>query len=407
MIAKNNTKSTTKLLLFFKYFWVIVILPKAVQFFALGMFLLIALNNEKIRICRTTIYFVFGLVIQLFAIVVKVVLSKPDASRIFAAVNTLGIWVIALLFFELYRIKVFSEFELKLLNQYIRFNLFVFICIYVFSLIYKENYVTVFGFKLWLKSYSYLDYGSQYRFVGFLESKLSSTHMFHFMIPLLYITLKGEKNTWKTVFLVLASFIATLSGYSRIGMITCSVLLFGYIFGILQKSFLTRKMVHLTMWLFFAVVIMLGLINYDGITQELYDLIYSRAGSTNARVALYKETLNTVMNDSPIIGMGIKEIMIGGFLPLGSHCTYLGILFKCGILGSAFFAFGFVSVIRKIWDTQKRKKDFIGLMVMFISYFGFIVFADIDGANWYIVGVMSLWGMLCNIHQLNDEDKTM
>jgi hypothetical protein len=80
-----------------------------------------------------------------------------------------------------------------------------------------------------------------------------------------------------------------------------------------------------------------------------------RAGTSMSRLELYKYTFDTVMQKNPIIGMGAKP-RIGDFkIPVGSHSTYLSLLFKTGFLGLlTFVAFQFHLIYT--WLKVKRLK---------------------------------------------------
>ena len=76
-----------------------------------------------------------------------------------------------------------------------------------------------------------------------------------------------------------------------------------------------------------------------------------------------------------------------GVYPLGSHCTYLGILYKAGILGGISAAIGFATAIIMIIRKSLKSKDCFALLIVCLTALLMLFFAveDIDGADWLIV----------------------
>ena len=58
-----------------------------------------------------------------------------------------------------------------------------------------------------------------------------------------------------------------------------------------------------------------------------------RAGSSETRFALYSFQIERVLEQSPLLGLGVKERIAQFAVPIGSHSTYFGALYKTGLIG--------------------------------------------------------------------------
>ena len=141
--------------------------------------------------------------------------------------------------------------------------------------------------------------------------------------------------------------------------------------------------------------------------KELYEAFYSffnsRGGSNEARFEVYTRSINKAWTESPLIGIGIKY-MVDGFIPYGSHSTYIGVFYKVGIIGSVAFAIGIWNEISYVRRRLKCNEYGLYIFLQFLLYFFFLVFADIDGVNWVMVSIVSMWGTISRL-ELNNNKK--
>lgn len=395
-IKKNTFEHKQRLFMFFKYFWLIVILPKYLQLIFLTVLLIYIIEPQKHTFSVTSMWLLGGVVIQLMAMALRIITTAQDTTRVFAAINTTAIWVIGVFFYEAYKNREFSSEELDYLHRLLLINLFVFSCLFVFSLFYKGNVIQLFGYPLVLKRVDYFSSGNGTRFSAFMDTPLSTAHMFQFTIPMLYLSSSKKRPPIYEIIITFIAYIGTMSGHSRMGMLTCTVVMTGYLLIILQGSMLSKKQRIGIMVLSAFIIALLTLIFYRQIINELYSLFNSRVGSNRARFALYKETIDTVTQESILFGIGIKEISSSTALPLGSHSTYLGLFFKSGIFGSALFLTGLISVVTMLIRNKRKSLYFAEIILMILPYFVFMISADIDGTDWVIVGVFSAWGLYSN-----------
>jgi len=98
-------------------------------------------------------------------------------------------------------------------------------------------------------------------------------------------------------------------------------------------------------------VIMLCIISLPFLGIITASFVEIRTGSSEQRFQLYEYQTEEVYERSPVIGLGVKE-RIGPFdVPLGSHSTYLGAIYKTGFLGGI-LVLGFQLVVLGSWIIQ-------------------------------------------------------
>jgi len=138
---------------------------------------------------------------------------------------------------------------------------------------------------------------------------------------------------------------------------------------------------------------------YGEKTEELiFTLINSRAGSNNTRMQIYSESIVLTFTKSPIWGLGIKKISESGY-PLGSHSTYIGVFYKTGIIGTLIFTGVLISIIRiliKVHNKTTFQAEAIFLLMLLLEF----AVEDIDGADWVIVLLFAIIGIIANRYKL-------
>jgi len=121
---------------------------------------------------------------------------------------------------------------------------------------------------------------------------------------------------------------------------------------------------------------------FSGLYLEIYDTIMSivnmREGSNNTRMSIYLNSIEMALYRNPFIGVGIKDY-VNGF-PLGSHCTYIGVFFKTGLIGLGLFMFIILLLTEKILKSKESR--FVKFIFLYFAVF--FIFEDLDGANWLI-----------------------
>ena len=379
----------------FKYLWIIILLPKVLQFVFYGCVLLHFIFRKRIRKFPLSSVFLLGMVcIQGVAICQQCLLGKANLSRFLAALNTAGIWLIAVLLF-VYCYTYVRKDMLLLISKYLAFDIGILIFLYFLSLNVEMQTITILGQTYALKRMDYLASGTTTRFAAFTETVLGPSHLFcmGFPISLIYVK-KWKSNMVKLAYCVLA-YMAVFATHSRIGQLVCAaVLLFGLWYLFMMDS---KGILHLNRKAQVCIIIVLAMFcmgfviqNYESLAVWFMRLLHSRSGSNNARFSIYRESIKMAFQESPIIGIGIKY-MLGSF-PYGSHCTYIGVFYKTGFAGFICFILGFEELFRKLW--KDNIKQYSMIIYSFLLYLVMLIFADIDGSNWSIVSWFVVWGIM-------------
>ena len=112
------------------------------------------------------------------------------------------------------------------------------------------------------------------------------------------------------------------------------------------------------------------------------ELLAMREGSNSTRMEIYRESMECFLKN-PLIGCGIKEIGRMGY-PLGSHSSYLGFLYKTGILGALAAVAALIkqaSLLLKRLLRSRQAQNAVCLLFVLLML-GYYIFEDIDGCDW-------------------------
>lgn len=136
---------------------------------------------------------------------------------------------------------------------------------------------------------------------------------------------------------------------------------------------------------FLAGILATPLINFLETFREQFRSV--RASSSEVRETLGRIALYRWWNDAPIWGHGITETRgpaVSKLMPIGSHHTWFGILFRQGLVGSIAFAFPLLlSFIDLLLKTQKSKTAKVGLNILLVLFL--FTFAETIGSLAYIL----------------------
>ena len=137
-------------------------------------------------------------------------------------------------------------------------------------------------------------------------------------------------------------------------------------------------------------------------------MLLARAGSNLCRLTIYESSIKLTIERSPVIGMGIKDMLSTLPYPYGSHSSYIGYFYKAGILGGIIYLCSFMIYAYKLFKWKKRDIGdytlFICIMLMLI----WMILEDLDGANWGICYAFILMGYTsCKLNCGNTEIEGM
>ena len=99
------------------------------------------------------------------------------------------------------------------------------------------------------------------------------------------------------------------------------------------------------------------------------------------RSAIYSLSINRTIDDSLLIGNGIKEIFNG--YPLGSHSTFIGFFYKTGLIGTIVAITAFALLYIEFYRILRQEEKVIYLISAFCVLI-FMMTEDLDGANWLL-----------------------
>ena len=384
----------------FAFLWVLILLPKAAQFAVLFAIAAGLVLSNKARLMERAIptyalFFILGFLVHGVSILAQCASGVADLDRLLAAINTLLIWVIAIIFHLKYRFHVVDRHFVDKVYRLALLAFAILIAVYCLSLIYDHNIINVGGYQLHLKRLDYLDTGTTTRFAGLMETVLGPSHMYSILAPILVVCARGDyRKTLCSIAALLLGLYVVVQTHSRIGLVVCTaicILSVGYLLCTVGKY---RVLFQAIAAISIATLLIFAVLNIPKIMELMSDLFFSRAGSNSARFGIYENSIEVTLEKSPIVGMGIKY-MLGDF-PYGSHCTYIGIFYKTGFLGSVFFLLGFLGMLAGCFSTLKRGGYGIAVVLSVASYFGLLIFADLDGSNWVICLAFATWGLLSN-----------
>ena len=380
-----------------KYLWVLILLPKPLQLCVFGIVAVRLLHKKLVRLPIDNIALLLcgGAMVQLAAIVVQVVFGNPSFDRVAAALNTCLMWFIGAVFYWNARVEPWNSNELRLLVRYLLLDLLILALLYCAYLIYPNVSFSFLGQTYKLSGGDFMDLGegsAGYRFRGFMETYLSPSHLFLVAVPIVALGVeKGCVKKRMAFFIVIAAYVAVMESHSRMGMITCTAMILLMVFHLLavvdEKGQLSRVFAILC---FFALVAFC-VSHWSGLQEYFSNFFNSRTGSNSLRFSLYRESLRMVLENQPLIGMGIKYSYTIA-VPYGSHCTYIGLLYKGGLIGGLLIFSGLVGIIRRCLTAEFATP----VKVILLLYPVFLLFADLDSANWVIAIAFIAWGIACS-----------
>lgn len=169
--------------------------------------------------------------------------------------------------------------------------------------------------------------------------------------------------------------------------------------------FLVQKK-HAGLWIFFMAAL---LIFAAPLIHQFMDwLMGLRQGSTTGRIHLYEYSLRQLEGIDWILGKGVKAREGHFVIPVGSHSTYISMLYKTGVMGFLGFLALQASVLWR-WLTLRRYvvNDPVqfafwrGLGAVLISMSMWMVTEDIDAPQFLAFLYFSLMGIFEGLYREN------
>lgn len=374
--------------------WLIAILPKSLQL-VFFLFWLTVVAIADIRDASKTQRIDFGLAMLMSMIAVHILSIAlnsygADQDRVMAACNTVSIWFISVAIFFFYSRGATS---LRIAAHAALFNVLVAVGLAI-AASFADLSFTFLSDERRLNVDNWINGDRGERFVGFLEYSNLVSLMYFVMFPLsLYCVRLWKNPILKYGYCILAMY-PVFEASSRSGMLLATVELL-IAFAYLAHTRAGSRVQLKSMLLLGILLVLLVVVNWGMIVEAVSSLLASRQGSNVTRSLLYSRSIQDVFDSSPLIGRGIKfvEFPFGDSIPLGSHSTYIGILYKTGILGFTmwFLALMYELAILLRCSVDRNTKVFI---LAFLSVFIiFLAIEDVDGSNWSLATTFIVAGV--------------
>jgi hypothetical protein len=312
------------------------------------------------------------------SIIYRLIITQ-STERVMAAINTVGIGYVATL---IYLIIVNVDFESEKIQKYMFINFLILIIFAVFFYIQITFDIQVLpSFVLGRMFYrdDWLSGIRTLRMRAYIEYETAILIFTLGALPWFLDFLKIKTNLIVRYVLFFMSFLPIYFSNSRMGWLVC-----GLIYGIIIYFEIKNKTLRILLIFLALVMLLIIVVEYNNIILEaFYDLFYSRSGSNDSRMRIYSTSITMTLQESPIIGIGIKYMQ--GNYPLGSHSSYIGFFYRAGFLGLIPICMFMVSALKKLYLIFKYH---ISLRLFSICTFGIflgMLTDDIDGTNWGIV----------------------
>lgn len=369
----------------FAMFWPMAMLSKTMQ---LGLFLLLAIclvmkygitsKCNGFEICQ-----LFYLLIYFLAGMLSVANGQHNSDRVLATLNTIAINCLGLLYFHIYRTSSIKESEYNKIYKYSFINLAILILLYItFACTNLLRNIVISGNSIC--AVDYVSGGTGIRFNGFLSysNMVVFTVLFFYPLSLKYL---NNKKLLSLLLSITLCFVIK-AAHSRSGVIIYLALLVIYIVCGNQEAIfrVLKKRKSLVLGGGFALLIGIVILREDALLKIINKVLFMRVGSNSMRIYIYTESIRKMLTQSPLLGMGIKDMTEYGY-PYGSHSTYIGVFYKAGILGGIVYVISIIMATTNI--IKKHSKNSCALMVKLslIAILVLMIIEDIDGTNWSMI----------------------
>jgi hypothetical protein len=232
---------------------------------------------------------------------------------------------------------------------------------------------------------------SRPRFNAFSPYPTATGGLAMVLLSMLLMSFRIEKKRkiLPYILLLLGTALALFMSLSRISLIGLAV-------SVALVFILERKKAFAWAALFVIFLLLISPI----LAQILQVFMGLREGSNATRIDIYRYSLDQIDGMDWILGMGLKQREDSFSIPLGSHSTYLSLLFKSGILGLiSFLIFQGMLLWRwyqlksQIIDDTERFAFWRGLGCAFFAMAIWMVTEDLDAPQLLVFIYFSLVGI--------------
>lgn len=375
--------------------WLIAILPKSLQLvFFLFWLAIVAVFEIRDASKMRRIDFGLAMLVSMVAVhILSVMLNSygADTNRVLAACNTVCIWLVSIALFFFYSRGMV---RLETAANIAVFNILICVVLAAVASFGDLSFVSL-SDERHLNVVDWLNGNQGERFVGFLEYPNLVSLMYFVMFPLsLYSVRSWKSPLLKYGYCILAMY-PVFEASSRSGMILAVVALAIALAYLAREKGSSKGRWRNVLMLGGLVVLLVVVINWVSIVDAIDSLLSGRQGSNTTRSLLYLRSIEDVLESSPFIGRGIKftEYPFGDSIPLGSHSTYIGILYKTGFLGLAMGFLAFLCELKTFMKCPIGLSNKIFALAFLMVFVAFLAIEDVDGSNWSLAVVFIVAGI--------------
>lgn len=356
------------------------------------MLIILFINKNISNTNIISILLLIYIIVYTFSLMINSFTTGHDLERLLASLNTLLTWMIALFYYQVF---LNNKLCLEKIRKIVLFNFIILFGLYIFMLLLQAIGINEFSllnntlfFNSWYSG------GEKFRFQAFLEYPNLVPLFFMIFLPFAIDAFREKKI--KTICFFGLILIVVYASLSRSGLLALLAGILLFIF----KRFTIRKTKLMIGLLCFAFMFILISISYvdSYIVETITQFAAAREGSNMTRGEIYRSSIEKAFIDSPLIGMGIKDLSPFDNLPYGSHSTYVGFFYKTGIIGLLIGTALLVSLNFKIYKQNKyfQNEKLSFFFYMFIAMTLMLIFEDLDGSNWLLVFYFSVAGIVLN-----------
>lgn len=373
--------------------WPIALLPKVLQLgvlFAIGTLMVSysykTMGEYVIHAPETALFLYFFI----YFLSVTLNLLHSNTERILATFNTLALWAISILLYVLYKNAIFNINAISSLST---INILILSLLSVVYFLHPGLQVSLLGRPL--VGTDWLEGEETSRFFAFFEYPNLVPAFCLILFPLSLRVISRIKTRFWAYAYCFSILPPIAASASRMGVILgIAMVAVGVMYihsGASRPLFSTRVLILLGIFLAASV----AFIYRDTLWNLLEKLFFSRSGSNSARFGLYEASLSQMLNRNVLLGCGIKDLSpeFGDKIPLGSHSTYLGALYKTGIIGFVCFVVALFLIIKRILINSSDILYSASCIAIILLFF---TLEDVDGANWLLALLLSVAGILSN-----------
>ena len=210
----------------FRFLWILVILPKEAQFAAFAVLVIwwSVKYRQFIRFNKVTVWFLAYAGIHLVSIIIAVLTQDHVFSRIAAALNTCGIWILAVWITGI--VLQADNIDADRIGKICTVNLTILFALFLISLFFPKWYIFNGMEKRFFRTWDLLSSGETTRFIGLFEYPALVSFFTLLQFPFSFRYMSGRKYRWSCLILVPVTLIPVFMTYSRLGIIVNVIMIF-------------------------------------------------------------------------------------------------------------------------------------------------------------------------------------